>query len=476
MTLCEKHHFVVLLKNYFISFCYGPEEIFKSPTLADISWRSSGGSSIPVTSTLMPPKPARTGRRKYSWQNPPKKDICMHIRIINPWEFRQEKKEMTFKSQGSINCPHKTNEEVASSNSHVTRKAVCAPAVLSVEGLSSLVARKRFLPTEYSALSLIDNFRKRWMAFKGFVSLLVIRLIMILGILGGIMEISRCEGKRRIGTSMECVSSEELGNVRISFPFSIFLECLITMLIFQRKFFNYGMKYLVWGRDKIGTKGRKRLRSFISRPMLGLRNLRLGNTFLETFMLRIGNILETFMARERFGIYLSPFSDLCASCHIQLCLFKLNLEVRNRFKGIYEYIYLYIYIRCRDLVSCKLASYPGVFAIKLYTLVYFSPKVMLLVRKSYYKNQCISLIGLAPVAKAYSRNRLFLRPNRPCWRELRPLVTPWVRGIKEGTDPWRNQIWALLSQCPGKLPSSLSLSLLLLLSYVLVFFAVAICL
>ena len=74
---------------------------------------------------------------------------------------------------------------------------------------------------------------------------------------------------------------------------------------------------------------------------------------------------------------------------------------------------------------------------------------MLLVRKSYYKNQCINLIGLAPVAKAYSRNRLFLRPNRPYWRELRPLVTPWVRSIKEGTDPWRNQIWALLSQCPA---------------------------
>ena len=97
---------------------------------------------------------------------------------------------MTFKSQGSINCPHKTNEEVASSDSHATRKAVSASAVLSVEGLSSLVARKRFLPTEYSALSLIDNFGKRWMAFKGFVSILVIRLIMILGIFGGIMKIS----------------------------------------------------------------------------------------------------------------------------------------------------------------------------------------------------------------------------------------------------------------------------------------------
>ena len=456
--------------------CYGPEEILKSPTLADISWRSSGGSSIAVTSSPMPPKPARTSRKQYSWQNPPKKDICMHIRIINPWEFRQEKEEMTFKSQGSINCPHKTNEEVASSNSHGTWKAVSAPAVLSVEGLSSLVARKRFLPTEYSALSLIDNFRKCWMAFKGFVSVLAIRLAIILGIGNGIMKISRCEGKRRIGTSMECISSERLRNVRISFPFSIFIECLITILIFQRKFFNYGRKYWVWGRDKIDMKGRRRLRSLISRPMLGLRNLRLGNPFPKTFMLRIGNILETFMARERFEIYLSPFSDRCASCHIQLGLFKLNREIRNRFKDIYEYIYLYIYIRCSDLVSYKLASYPGVFAIKLYNLVYFSPKVMLLVRKSYYKNQCIDLIGLAPVAKAYSRNRLFLRPNRPCWRELRPLVTPWVRSIKEGTDPWRNQIRALLSQCPGKLPSSLSLSLLLLLSYVLVFFAVAICL
>ena len=210
------------------SGCNGPEEIFKSPTLADISWRSSGGSSIPVPSPLMPPKPAREGRKRYFWQNPPKKDICMHICIINPWECRKEKKEMTFKSQGSIDCPHKMNFEVASSNNDVTR----APAVLSVEKTSSLVARKRFLPTEYSALSLIDNFRKRWMAFKGFVSLLVIRLIMILGILGGIMKISRCEGKRLIGNSMECASTESLGNVRILSLFSSFLEYLSYILRF----------------------------------------------------------------------------------------------------------------------------------------------------------------------------------------------------------------------------------------------------
>ena len=126
------------------SGCNGPEEIFKSPTLADISWRSSGGSSIPVTSPLMPPKPAREGRKPYFWQNPSKKDICMHIRIFDPLECRKEKKEMTFKSQGSINCPHKTNFVVASSNSDVTRKAVCAPAVRSVEKLSSLLPGSAF--------------------------------------------------------------------------------------------------------------------------------------------------------------------------------------------------------------------------------------------------------------------------------------------------------------------------------------------
>ena len=258
---------------------------------------------------------------------------------------------MTFKSQGSINCQYKTNDVVASSNNDVTRKAVCAPAVLSVERIRELVARKRFLTTEYSVLSLIDNFRKRWMAFKGLISLLVIRFITMFSMLGEITGISRCEGKSLIGNSMECVSSEELGNVRTPFPFYIFLECLSTILIFQRKFWNYNMIYLAWGRNKIGTRGRKRLRSFVSRPMLELRNLRLGNTFQGTFMLRSGNVLEMFMAKKRFEIYLYLFSDLRASCLGQLRLYKRNLKFKNRFKAIYENIYLYIYVFCCDLLS-----------------------------------------------------------------------------------------------------------------------------
>ena len=378
----------------------------------------------------------------------------MHIHIINPWEYKKEKKEMTFKNQGSINCPHKTNDEVASLKSYVTR----APAVLSVEETSSLVARKRFLPTEYSALSLIDNFRKRWMAFKGFVSLLVIRLIMILGIFGGLMKISRCEGKSRIGNSMECAPRESLGNVRILSLFSNFLEYLNTILRFRKELWNNMIGNLVCKRNKRGMRKRKRIWSFASRPTLELRNLQLGTAVQETFRLRSGNTVETFMDTKHFPICLCLFLDLCASCRGQLGLFKENLKIRIKVKAIYVNIYLFIYAFCCALLSCKLAAYPGAFAIKMYTLVYFSPKVNLLERKYHHKNQSINLIGLAHVGKAYSRNRLFLGPNRPYWRELRPLVTPWVKSIKEGTDPWRNQNWALLSQCPGKLPSSLSLS------------------
>ena len=94
-------------------------------------------------------------------------------------------------------------------------------------------------------------------------------------------------------------------------------------------------------------------------------------------------------------------------------------ELRHLVQGyLRKYIFIYIYVFCCNLLSYKLASYPGAFAIKMYTLVYFSSKVTLLMIKSCYKNQSINLIGLAHVGKAYSRNLLFLEHNRPYWREV----------------------------------------------------------
>ena len=162
---------------------------------------------------------------------------------------------------------------------------------------------------------------------------------MILSVLGQLTKIRRCERKSIVGNSMECGSNEKLRNVGAPFPFTIFHECLNTVLGFQKKLWHCGMIYLLWERNKLDTRRKTKLWSFNSRSILAkkeLRNLRVGNVSKETFGLRSGNVMETFMAEERFEICLSPFSDLCASCHTQLCLFMVNLEFGNRFKVINE--------------------------------------------------------------------------------------------------------------------------------------------
>ena len=75
------------------SGCYAPEEIYKSHTLANVFYNSSEGFFTPVTSPLMPPKPARMERRHYSWRNSGKREVCMYIRILDPLEFRNNHKK-----------------------------------------------------------------------------------------------------------------------------------------------------------------------------------------------------------------------------------------------------------------------------------------------------------------------------------------------------------------------------------------------
>ena len=454
----------------------GQQEKEKGEQFSVSVFKSLSNGERNVTSSSIPAERQRDDNVLYSDKynagmgiNSPK-HLCMNNKhFISDGKEQEGEVERENPSTGKLG----NDDIIASSESDVT-----LPAVISVERFSSLVAGKRFLNTKDSVLSVIDNFRKRCMVFKGFLSLFVIRFITIFSVLSEITGIFRYGKKKsRIGNSMECAPRESLGNVRILSLFSNFLEYLNTILRFRKELWNNMIGNLVCKRNKRGTRKRKRIWSFASRLTLELRNLRLGNAVQETFRLQSGNTVETFMDTKHFPICLCLFLDLCASCRGQLGLFKENLKNRIRVKAIYVNIYLFIYVFCCALLSYKLAAYPEAFAIKMYTLVYFSPKVNLLERKYHHKNQSINLIGLAHVGKAYSSNRLFLGPNRPCWRELRPLVTPWVKSIKEGTDPWRNQNWALLSQCPGKLPSSLSLSpLLLLLSFVLVFFTITICL
>ena len=344
--------------------------------------------------------------------NSPKHFQMNDIYTVNNCKMQERER----KRENSVTRRLGHDDIIASSKSDVT-----LPAVLSGEGISELVARKRFLPTKRSVSFWIKSPRKHWTVCKGLISLIIIRLVMILSVLGQLTKIRRCERKSIVGNSMECGSNEKLRNVGAPFPFTIFHECLNTVLGFQKKLWHYGMIYLLWERNKLDTRRKKKLWSFNSRPILAkkeLRNLRAGNVSKETFGLQSGNVMETFMAEERFEICLSPVSDLCASCHTQLRLFMVNLEFGNRFKVIYVYIYLYIYRLWPGMLSCKWASYPEVFVIKMYTLVYLSSKVNLSMIKSHKKNQSINLIGLAHVRKAYSGDLLFLAHSRPYWREL----------------------------------------------------------
>ena len=101
------------------SGCYAPEEIYKSNKLANVFYNSSEGSSTPVTSPLMPPKPARTERRNYSWRNSGKRELCMYVRILDPLEFRNNyKKESVDKFIAECS----KGEKDVTSSSHSNRK------------------------------------------------------------------------------------------------------------------------------------------------------------------------------------------------------------------------------------------------------------------------------------------------------------------------------------------------------------------
>ena len=102
------------------SGCYAPKEIYKSNKLANVVYNSSEGLSTPVTSPLMPPKPARTGRRLYSWRNSGKREVCMYVRILDPLEFRNNYKK---ESDDKFNAECSEGGKDVTSSSHSNRKS-----------------------------------------------------------------------------------------------------------------------------------------------------------------------------------------------------------------------------------------------------------------------------------------------------------------------------------------------------------------
>ena len=226
------------------SGCNAPEEIYKSPILANVSWKFSEGSPTPVTSPLMPPKPARTGRKQYSWQNPSKKDVCMHIRIFNPLEFRKEKKELTFKSQESMNCQHRMDDMVASSNSDVTRKAVWEPDE------SRLVARKHSVTREQLSSFVPKSFKAAFNACNRFINYMLLFLATITSVLKGLTNIVRYGRKCLVGNSDSLAQRESSRDYSCNYFICVLRKVMGYILGFSKELWLFIILGCKWEENK----------------------------------------------------------------------------------------------------------------------------------------------------------------------------------------------------------------------------------
>ena len=213
--------------------------------------------------------------------------------------------------------------------------------------VNRLVARKHFIPRKRSLSYSVGSFGKFLKAYSGLVSFIALYLAIIANVLGGLTNIIWYGKKSTAGNSGSLSQSESSRNVSSSYSFSIFRKCLNNILRFNKELWSYGIIYLIWRENKSFRKKKEELWKLGIRlviAMTWLRNLQLGNVYRETFGIRSGNVVKTFLAGKCFRAYLRLFADFCASCRVDSYIYTVNLEFEDKFKRIYDHIYLYIYI------------------------------------------------------------------------------------------------------------------------------------
>ena len=262
-------------------------------------------------------------------------------------------------------------------------------------GINKLIARQ-YERTQVCLRSSAEiGYRKVVKSYNKMVAIIAFYFIIVTHILKGITYPKRCERKSTVGNSRRVSEGEGMRDCRNDFFYTI-LECLSNIWRYKHRLWLLLIIYGLWRRYKVFKKKDKGIykltfRLVVARPWL--HNLLLGNVFVRNVSIRIGSTGNTFMAGKDVRAYLCPYSDLWASCRIYLYIGTVILALYNKFKRFYVQIYLYIRKFLRLRLSCKWASYPLAFAVKLYTLVYFLSKASLLMIKSHKKYQSIDLIG-----------------------------------------------------------------------------------
>ena len=191
------------------SGCNAPQEIYKSHTLANVFYKSSEGFSTPVTSPLMPPKPARIGRKHYSWRNSSKREICMYIRVLDPLELRNNsRKESMYENKRSMNSREAEylfldgEGMVMSSNSNTS--------TLRNVSINKLVARQRWKTRDRSCSYTEEGCRKVVKIYNKVVTIMTFYFMIVTNVLKGIASPRRCERKSTVGNSKGFSGSENV--------------------------------------------------------------------------------------------------------------------------------------------------------------------------------------------------------------------------------------------------------------------------
>ena len=469
--------------------CYAPEEIYKSNKLANVVYNSSEGLSTPVTSSLMPPKPARTGRRLYSWRNSGKREVCMYVRILDPLEFRnnykkesddkfnagcseggkdvtssshsnrkssKSSKSMTVGNSGKngINSYNNKYHEIKIKNNSASKgrqgeerdEALRLPDIIKREGImtsllhntitrqqqqqSSLDARvAEQCNSSFFRLRSSDSlgFRKAVQSYNKIAAILFMCFGIIMQLSEAFLHFARCKSKRLIGNSR--IASVDGGVWRCYLLAVYFLfECRTSLWKFRHRIWPKIILEGLWIGNKVIYTIDKRYYQLTFRLVLAtcwLRNLLHGNVCSTNVAIGIGNADD---ARDANNVCLCLYSDLWASCHMYLCRDMEILGLLYKIGSFRIFIYLYRG-KIRSLwLSCEQASFFLAFPNKLCTLVYFVSKDCLLDRINRKKYQCTDLVRLAPLEKAYTGIKPFFLGLRRVVTSGDPLDMAYKRG------------------------------------------------
>ena len=472
------------------SGCYAPEEIYKSNKLANVFYNSSEGLSTPVTSSLMPPKPARTERRNYFWRNSSKREVCMYVRILDPLEFRnnykkesddkfnaecseggkdvtssshsnrkssKNSKSMTVSNSGKngINSYNNKYHEIKIKNNSASKgrqgeerdEALRLPGIIKRKGkmtslLHNTVAQEQQQqPTSLAArvaeqcnsslfrLRSSDSlgFRKAVQSYNKIAAILFMCFGIIMQLSEAFSHFARCKSKRLIGNSR--IGSMDGGVWRwCMFVVCFLFECRTSLWKFRHRIWPKIILEGLWIGNNVINKIDKRCYQLTFRLVLATCWLR---------NLLHGNVCSTNVAigignaddaRDANNVCLCPYSDLWASCHMYLCRDMEILGLLYKIGSFRIFIYLYRG-KIRSLwLSCEQASFFLAFPNKLCTLVYFVSKDCLLNRISRKKYQCTNLVRLAPLEKAYTGIKPFFLGLRRVVTSGDPLDMAYKRG------------------------------------------------